>query len=178
MTAVESGAAEQADRREPGADRTSARPPTGGVAPTFHWFRDRADALFLVATVSGLAVGAVLHLAGLAGAGHAVWAATTGAALAPAVWWVLDAARQRRLGVDVIAVLALVGTLVVGEYLAGAVIAVMLASGRTLEAWAAGRARRELRLLLDRLPRIAHRRDGDLIVDIPAETSPSATCWS
>ena len=75
----------------------------------------------------------------------------------------LDAARQRRLGVDVIAVLALVGTLVVREYLAGAVVTVMLASGRTLEARAAARARRELRLLLERAPRIVHRyADGEL----------------
>ena len=40
-----------------------------------------------------------------------------------------------------IALLALVGTLVVGEYFAGAVITVMLASGRTLEALAAGPGR-------------------------------------
>jgi hypothetical protein len=55
------------------------------------------------------------------------------------------------------AVLTLVGTLVIGEYLAGAVITVMLASGRTLEALAAGRAQRELRALLARAPRVVHR---------------------
>ena len=38
---------------------------------------------------------------------------------------------------DVIAVLSLVGTLLVGEYLAGALIAVMLAGGRALDAAAA-----------------------------------------
>ena len=48
--------------------------------------------------------------------------------------WVVPRPLRRRLGVDVLALLALVGTLVVGEYLAGAVITVMLASGRTLEA--------------------------------------------
>jgi hypothetical protein len=37
----------------------------------------------------------------------------------------------------VVALLALAGSLIVGEYLAGAVIAVMLASGRSLDGWAA-----------------------------------------
>jgi heavy metal translocating P-type ATPase len=128
------------------------------------------DGLFLAATIAGLCAGGLLHLAGFAAAGHAVWAATTAAALAPAVWWVIDAARHHRLGVDAIAVLALAGTLVVGEYLAGAVIAVMLATGRALEAWAAGRARRELGLLLERAPRSAHRRQADRLVEVPADS--------
>jgi heavy metal translocating P-type ATPase len=125
--------------------------------------------VLLAVALAGLAAGAALHLAGQATAGHAMWAATTTIGLAPAAWWVIDAARHRRLGADVIALLALVGTLVVGEYLAGAVIAVMLASGRTLEAWAAARSRRELGLLLSRAPRLAHRRDGDRVDDVKVE---------
>jgi len=56
-----------------------------------------------------------------------------------------------------------VGTLLVGEYLAGAVIAVMLASGRALEARASARATRDLHALLARSPRVVHRYvDGQL----------------
>ena len=81
----------------------------------------------------------------------------------------LDAARHGRLGVDAIALLAVLGTLVVGEYFAGAVITVMLTTGRSLEAWAAGRAERELHALLGRAPRVAHRYvDGEL-TDAPVE---------
>ena len=65
--------------------------------------------------------------------------------------------RRRRLGVDVLAVLALVGALVIGEFFAGAVITLMLASGRALEARAAARARHELQALLARAPRVVHR---------------------
>jgi heavy metal translocating P-type ATPase len=65
--------------------------------------------------------------------------------------------RRRRVGIDAIAFLAVVGALVVGEYLAAAVISVMMASGRALEAWAAGRATRDLRRLLERAPTLAHR---------------------
>ena len=76
---------------------------------------------------------------------------------------------ERRLGVDVIAVLALLGTLAVGEYLAGAVITVMLATGRTLEARAIARARRDLRALRERAPRLVHRVEGTSLTSPPLE---------
>ena len=46
--------------------------------------------------------------------------------------------------------------------------AVMLASGRALEGWAAGRARRDLHQLLERAPRVAHRRVGEALEPVPA----------
>ena len=101
--------------------------------------------------------GGALTAAGQNGAGDVVWAATTVAGIGPALFWVASAARERRLGVDVIAVLALLGTLAVGEYLAGAIITVMLASGRMIEARAGARAERDLRALVDRAPRTVHR---------------------
>ena len=61
---------------------------------------------------------------------------------------------------DVIALLALAGAVAVGELLAAAVISVMLASGRSLEAWAAQRARHDLNALLARAPRTARRYRG------------------
>ena len=99
----------------------------------------------------------MLFLAGARDAANLVWAVTTIGGLVAAAWWVIDAARRRRLGVDVLAVLALVGTLVIGEFFAGAVITLMLASGRALEARAAARARHELQALLARAPRVVHR---------------------
>jgi heavy metal translocating P-type ATPase len=163
---------------------TSTGPPT--VRPLGHDLRDptpppkhagsgrrlagRADRLLLAGTLSGLAAGAVCHGAGFPAPGNLLWAATTMAAIVPAAWWVIDAARHHRVGVDVIALLALGGTLIVGEYLAGAVIAVMLASGRGLEAWAAGRAERELRLLVERAPAVAHRRLDEGVVDVEVDT--------
>ena len=128
--------------------------------------RRAAPMAFLVVALLGLVAGALLHLVGAGGAAHTAWAVTTAIALGPSAWWVYQATRQRRLGGDVVALLALSGTLLVDELLAGAVIAVMLASGRTLESWAAGRARRELRALLDRAPSVAHRLDGDELADI------------
>jgi heavy metal translocating P-type ATPase len=83
------------------------------------------------------------------------------------VAWVLGALRQHHAGVDLIAVLALGGTLAVGEYLAGALIALMLATGRTLEAAAQRRASRDLRALLEHAPRSARRRTGSDVHTVP-----------
>jgi len=135
----------------------------GGSAPGL----GAVDRLLLAASLSGLAAGAVAHLAGAAGAARAVWAATTAVGLVPSVVWVVAALRRRRAGVDLVAVLALAGTLAVGEYFAGAVIAVMLATGRVLEAAAAGRADRELRALAGRTPQAVHRQEGARLVDRP-----------
>ena len=118
--------------------------------------------LFVVA-VGCLVVGGLLALAGHQGAAGGVWAAATVLGIVPGVYWVVGTARQGRLGVDVIAVLAQVGTLAVGEYLAGAIITVMLASGRVLEARAGARAERDLRALVNRAPLTVHRyEDGGL----------------
>ncbi|MEU4381692.1 heavy metal translocating P-type ATPase [Micromonospora echinofusca] len=135
--------------------------------------RDRSR-LLLWAPLAGVTalvlVGAVLRLAGRRDAADAVWAAATVAALAPAAWSVLRQLWRRQFGVDVIAVLALVGALVVREYLAGAVIAVMLATGRALETYAQGRATRDLRALLARAPRTARRRTpGGGVEEVPLD---------
>jgi heavy metal translocating P-type ATPase len=128
----------------------------------------RGDLLLLAIALAGLVAGGILHATDWGGEGHVVWAITTLIGIGPATWWVVDAARHGRLGVDVIALLALIGTLVVGEYLAGAVITVMLASGRALEGWAAGRARRELNRLVERAPKVAHVHRSDRIIDVDA----------
>ena len=53
------------------------------------------------------------------------------------------------------------------EYLAGALIAVMLAGGRALDAAAERRASHDLRALLEHAPRFARRRVGDQVSVIP-----------
>ncbi len=74
-----------------------------------------------------------------------------------------------RLGLDLLAVSAIAATLAVGEDLAALIIVLMLTGGRALEDFAAGRARRELTALLAGAPRIAHRPDGDVVVDVPVD---------
>lgn len=71
----------------------------------------------------------------------------------------VETARQllhREFGVDLLALLAIIGSLLLGEYLAGSVIVLMLSGGKALESFALGRARRSLSALAERAPRVAH----------------------
>jgi len=121
------------------------------------------EAALLVVSGCLTAGGIAAYAFGLEGAANVLWLVTSAIGTVAATRWVIEAARQGRLGVDIITILAIVGAVLIGEPFAAAVIAVMLASGRTLEAQAAGRARRELSALLERAPRMVHRYvDGEL----------------
>ncbi len=74
-----------------------------------------------------------------------------------------------RLGVDAIAFLSMSGALALGQALAGIVVAIMYAGGNVLEDVAVARAERDLRSLIDRAPRIAHRRASSDVEDVPIE---------
>ncbi|SFS13732.1 heavy metal-(Cd/Co/Hg/Pb/Zn)-translocating P-type ATPase [Agrococcus baldri] len=152
------------------------------------WLRDSTRRYPLVAIT--LLVAAIAAAAGLAGS--------------PAVsqwlcigWGVIVAAMQAvgmirdimrgHWGLDILAVTAIVATILVGEYVATIIIVLMLTGGEALEDYAAGRARRELTALLERAPQLAHRlgddggiediavsevRAGDLLLLRPAELVP------
>ncbi|WP_285242867.1 heavy metal translocating P-type ATPase [Pseudarthrobacter sp. fls2-241-R2A-127] len=97
------------------------------------------------------------------------------------------ALREGRWGIDLLALTAIASTVAVGEYLAALVVILMLTGGEALENFAQGRAARELRSLLDRAPRFAHREGtgaeledtpigdvapGDVLVVRPSELVP------
>ena len=129
--------------------------------------RRDASRAFLAVAVVGLALGSVLWAAGEHDTANMAWAATTIVGILPLAYSVAIDLLHRETGVDVIALLAMAGALALGEYLAGAVIALMLSSGRSLEAFADARAHRELSSLLERAPRTVHRYAGDELESIP-----------
>ena len=141
------------------------------------WAANKERALFVVSTVLLLAGGAAWVLS------EATAATVSGSPARCWAWSSRWAGRRRGparpASVDVIAVLALAGALVVDEPFAGAMITVMLASGQLLEARAEARARRELSLLVERAPRTARRRVDGGVVEVPVdESSPGTGCWS
>jgi heavy metal translocating P-type ATPase len=122
-----------------------------------------------VAALSGVVAGALLHVLGIDRPAHLAWAATTALLLAPLTFSVVRSLLRRDVGVDAIALVSMAGALALGEYLAGAVVALMLAGGNALEERANGRARRELTALVERAPRVALlRRAGDW-VEVPID---------
>ncbi len=87
----------------------------------------------------------------------------------PLAWEILSQLAHRELGVDLIAILAITGSLALKEYLAGAIIVLMLSGGEALEAFALRRAQKSLSSLAERAPRTAHIWRGDHLLNIPAE---------
>lgn len=83
--------------------------------------------------------------------------------LLPLISEMVEKLRRRRPGVDVIALLAVVAALALGEFLTAAIVGLMLATGQFLEEYAAGRAQRELTSLIQRAPRTAHLVGGDTV---------------
>ncbi|MEN9992501.1 MAG: hypothetical protein RLY83_71 [Actinomycetota bacterium] len=77
--------------------------------------------------------------------------AAVGGGLAIKMVWV--SIREHEVGSDVLALISIVATALVAEWLAGAIIALMLSGGQALESWAAGRARSQLEALVQRAPR-------------------------
>ena len=124
---------------------------------------------FVTAT---LAVGLVAIVLALVGAGDAVAWLCSLYALGVAAWQAVGMVRSMlrgRWGLDVLAITAIVATVVVGEYVAALIVVLMLLGGEALEDYAGRRATRELDALLDRAPRRAHRVGADGIADVPAE---------
>ena len=121
-----------------------------------------------VGVALALATGVVLHLTGNAAAGDAVWTVALVLAIVPLAVGVVWRMLRGQLGADVIALLAMVGSLILGQLAAGLVVALMLSGGELLDAHAFRRARRELTALAGRAPAVAHRRDDGRLVDVPA----------
>lgn len=87
------------------------------------------------------------------------------------VWYsLIKELTKGSFGVDVIAGVALIGTYIIGQYLAGVVVLLMLSGGQLFEVYASRRARKELSSLIKRTPTTAHHKDGDRIEDIPIRT--------
>ncbi len=124
------------------------------------------------AVTATLVVGALGIVLALAGAGTLVPWIFGGYALAIAAWQAVGMVRQllrREFGLDVLAITAIIATVLVGEFIAALVVVLMLTGGEALEDYANRRAKRELDALLARAPQRARvQRDGgfaDVSVD-------------
>jgi len=145
--------------------RAGDRPPDWLVWLVEH----RAQILAVFALVAILA-GGILYLVGEGAAGEAVWAVAIAVLAAElTVEVVRTVIVEHSLGVDTIALVAMVGALALGEELAGAVIGLMFSGGASLEAIASRRARRELTALIQRAPKVTQVRVGDRFEEVAVD---------
>ena len=141
------GSADERERAGAQSRRTMLASPTATrrdrVRPRLAGASARGSIAAAVAAVS-VAAGGVAYLAGATRVADAVWAVAIAALLLVLLADVARKLAHGRIGVDAVALVAMAGALALGQYLAGAVIALMLSGGNALEASAARRARREL----------------------------------
>jgi len=122
------------------------------------------------AVAAALAIGLVLDLvADQREAAVALWLVAIVGAIVPLTIETVRALARREAGVDAIALLAMLGAIALGEWVAGVIVALMYLGGEGLESYAASRARRELTALVEGAPQRANRRRGDAIEDIDVD---------
>lgn len=85
------------------------------------------------------------------------------------LWEMIQTLRQGRWGIDLLAIIAVVSTMLVRQYWAALMILLMLTGGDSLEDYAASQAGKELRSLLDHSPRIAHKLVNGVVTDVKVE---------
>jgi heavy metal translocating P-type ATPase len=155
----------------------------GSVTGTLRRAEER---LLLPVVVAAIGGGLVAWLAGLRSVADALWAAVTATVIVVVLVGSYATLRRGQVGVDVVALLALIGALALDELLAGAVIGLMVATGEALERFAHRRAQRDLSELLSLAPSVAHRvgdgglttvtvdevRPGDVLLVKPGEVVP------
>ncbi len=104
---------------------------------------------------------------------------------APLVWRTMRGLLRGQFAADVVASLAIITALLLGEPIPGLVVVLMQTGGEALERYAEGRASRAVKALEDAAPRVTHRvtdeitdvpvgevRPGDLILVRPGEIIP------
>jgi heavy metal translocating P-type ATPase len=74
-----------------------------------------------------------------------------------------------QFGSDLLAGISIVTSVVLGEYLAGTLVVLMLSGGEALEAYAVRRASSALAALARRMPSVAHRSRGGTLEDVPLD---------
>lgn len=152
-----------------------------------HFFKLVREYYLVASVVAVILVAWLLSALGLADAAHILLAIFALLLAAKLAWGMAQTLRQGSYGIDLLAVVAIVSTVAVGEYWASIVIVLMLTGGEALEDYANARAQRELTALLARAPQISHKRDkkgqlrdiaigditvGDELVVKPGEVVP------
>jgi heavy metal translocating P-type ATPase len=84
----------------------------------------------------------------------------------PLVYDLLTKLWRREFGSDLLAGISIVTSVLLGEYLAGSIVVLMLAGGEALESYAVTNASSVLRALAKRMPSVAHRKRDSEITDL------------
>jgi heavy metal translocating P-type ATPase len=87
----------------------------------------------------------------------------------PLVWELIIKLAHRQFGSDLLAGISIITSILLGEYLAGTLVVLMLSGGEALESYAVRSASSVLAALAKRMPTIAHRKQDSTVDDIPLD---------
>ncbi len=145
------------------APRVSATPAKAAKRPFLS--QTTIIALFAALGITGYLVGRyAFHLS----YGHCRWCliAVLVAGGAPLVIGLTRRLIVGDFGSDLLAGISILTSALLGEYLAGSIVVLMLSGGTALEEYATRRASSVLGALAKRMPRIAHRKKDDQVADV------------
>ncbi|MCC6509663.1 MAG: cadmium-translocating P-type ATPase, partial [Pirellulaceae bacterium] len=84
----------------------------------------------------------------------------------PLVWELVGELIHARFGSDLLAAISIVTSLILGEYLAGTIVVMMLSGGQALEGYAVRNASSVLNALAQRMPRVAQRLENEQLREV------------
>ncbi len=105
-----------------------------------------------LAVLSGIAIYLILKLLNLNFAANIVIIADTILGSYKLFWESFKKLAEKRFALDYIAIVAILVSLYTGQFLVAAILALMIASGRTLEEYAVAQAKKSLTRLIERIP--------------------------
>jgi heavy metal translocating P-type ATPase len=151
-----------------GAEPTLSPEPPGRAwsSPSGLWYRKTT-------LIAALSIGAILlHLAlrfgfrTTPGTYQIPLLATLALGGLPLLYDLLRQLLKREFGSDLLGGISIITSILLGEYLAGSIIVLMLAGGEALESYALRSASSVLAALAGRMPSIAHRKRGADMLDV------------
>ena len=119
-----------------------------------------------VLAVIGLVIGGALQITHEEQAGKIAWFVTLIVGGIPVVWQTIREILHKHFVADIVAMLAIVVSIILNDAFPGVIIVLMQSGGKALEDYAYRRASSSLYNLLSRAPRIAHRKTDQDIEDI------------
>ena len=131
--------------------------------------QNRLDIALLAVALLGLLSGLLLMVMGQSALASVVWAGGVLPVLVMLAVEIVRSLAKGEVGLDIVAALSMSAALLFDEMLAAAVVALMYAGGSFLESFAEGRARREMRDLLSRVPRTATRHTDGALQEVPLD---------
>ncbi|EHS52094.1 heavy metal translocating P-type ATPase [Rhizobium sp. PDO1-076] len=131
--------------------------------------REMAPALLAGFALLGLALGGLSYALGRPDLASSAWLVSGLVVLIALLTEIVRSVLSGKVGVDAIAALSIGVALLLGETLAGAIVAMMYAGGQQLESFAEGRARRDMTALLGRVARTAMVYRGADLASVPIE---------